>query len=176
MSNAAISVVNQDLGACRVTYNGVDLGSTLNKVVLTVKYHKAHFKSDQTGDTVLDSAIHGMDITVTTDLAETRDKTKWLVAFPSADLLGISPANYLDFKDKMGLRDLPRAQALILHPLVEADASLNFDHYFWKALATEESGLTMGPGEQYKLKLVWRIYPDVSVTPFRFYRFGDHTL
>jgi hypothetical protein len=96
--------------------------------------------------------------------------------FPSADLSGVSPADYLDFKDKTGTRDLPRAQLLILHPLVELDSNLNLDYYFYKVLADENSTSVLGPAEQRKLKIIWQVFPDTSVSPFRWMRFGDHTL
>jgi hypothetical protein len=176
MSFAAINIPNLDIGPCQVFYNGVDLGSTLNKVVVAPKYHKAPLKADQTGDTILDQAIHGIDITVTTELAETRDKTKWQVVFPTAVLAGVFPADFLTFNEATSVRDLTRAQSLLLHPLVESDTGFNKDHFFYKVLATEESSLTIGPAEQYKLKIVWRVYPDITTTPFRFYRYGDHTL
>jgi len=176
MSNAVISVPNLDIGPCRVTWNGVDLGATLDKVVTSIKIMKSPLKADQLGDSILDNAISGYDITVTTSLAETRDKTIWNVVFPSADLAGVSPADYLDFNNKVALRDYTRAMPLILHPLVEADASLNLDHYFYKALASEESSLTLDAKDQYKLKLVWRIFPDQSQSPVRWYRYGDQSL
>lgn len=176
MQNAAITVPDLDIGPCKVLFDGVDLGATLDNVVISMKYDKAPMKADQTGTLVLDDAVSGMEITVKTSIAETRRKALWAAMFPSADLAGVAPNDHLTFADKVALRSLSRAKVLILKPMVENAVTLDLDHYFYKALPTEESVLTKGPGEQDKLPIVWRIYPDTSVLPFRLYRFGDNTL
>lgn len=177
MSNAAITVSKFDIGPCMVTYDGVDLGGTLGNVTINFKYEKADMKADQTGNTVLDQAVSGIDVTIETEFAEVRDKTKLAKLFPNADLAGTSPHQYLDFKDKVASRMLAsKAKALSLHPIVEADSSLDYDWYFYKAAPTEESSYVFGPAEQAKLKIVWRVYLDLSVTPGQMFRMGDQSL
>lgn len=176
MSNPTITTQNLDIGPCIVNYNGVDLGSTLDKVVVTMKYVKSPLHADQTGSTILDAAISGIDISVAFALAETRDKTKVAAIFPNMDYGGTSPADFLDMKNKVAVRDFTQSKVLFLHPIVEVDAGLNFDWYFYNALSTEESALTISASDQYKMKVSFRIYPDTSVSPMRFFRYGDQSL
>ena len=71
---------------------GYALGATLSSIKVGIKTDKAHFMSDQTGSTPLDSAISGQQFTITTEIAQTRD---YLLAasavFPHAILLGNAP-------------------------------------------------------------------------------------
>lgn len=176
MSNANVVVSQMDIGPCLVTWNGQDIGGTLDNVVVNFKYDKAPLKADQSGTALLDEAISGMEVTIETSFTQTRDKTILALLFPDATFLGSNPNLYLDFKDKVATRQLSQAAALNLHPLVEADASLNFDWTFWKAMPSEESSYTFGPAEQAKMKIVWKVYLDLSVTPGRIFRMGDATL
>lgn len=176
MTDPTVNPVNLDIGPCIVTYDGVDLGGTLDNVVISIKYPKANLTADQTGSTPLDKSITGVEITVATSLAETRVKDNWKVAFPHGDLVTVGAQKYIQWANRVANRDYALAKALILHPMVENPTVKDMDHYFWKALASEESSFTLGYGEQYKLNLVWTIYPDISVQPYRFYRHGDYTI
>ena len=71
---ANVTVNNFEIGPCRVTYDGVDLGGTLSNVVVNFKYEKAKLMADQYGNTLLDEAISGMEVTVETEIAEVKDK------------------------------------------------------------------------------------------------------
>jgi len=177
MSNAAITVSKLDIGPCQVFFDGDDMGATLDNVVVNFKYEKADLKSDQTGSAVLDQAVSGIDVTIETSVAMTREKATILKnLFKSADYAGTAPADYLDFKDKVALRMLTLSKTLKLHPLVEADAGKDYDWTFWKAIPTEESSYTFGPSEQGKMKIVWRVLLDMTTTPGRMFRYGDATL
>lgn len=176
MSNAAVIPAKMDIGPCQVYWDGDDLGGTLGNVVIDFKYHKAKMLADQTGDALLDEAISGMEVTVTTEFAQVRDKEILARLFPSADLGGTTPDFFIDFKDKVALRQLTTAKQLQLHPIVEADASKNMDWMFWKAKPSEESTYTFSPSEQGKMKIVWKVYLDLSVTPGRIFRMGDSSL
>lgn len=175
-TSPVVTVSNFDIGPCQVLFNAVDLGGTLKNVNIKFKYEKTPLMADQTGKTVLDMAISGMDVTVETELAETRDKAKFGAIFPSAILAGTSPHQYIDFKDQVALRQLALAQVLELHPLVDASSNHDNEWYFWKALPLEDSSYVFGPTEQAQLKVTWRILLDLSVTPGRMFRAGDHAL
>jgi len=175
-SSPVVTTSDLDIGPCLVNFNNADLGGTLKNVVAKFKYEKTPLMADQFGKTVLDMAISGMDVTVETEIAETRNKTKWSLVFPSALLGGTSPHQYMDFKDQTALRQLALSNPLILHPLVENASALDHDWYFYKALPLEDSSYTHGPTEQAQLKITWRVLLDTSVTPARMFRVGDHTL
>jgi len=177
MSNAVIAVSNMDIGPCQVFWDGDDLGGTLDNVVINFKYEKAPLKADQTGSALLDEAISGMEVTIETSFTQTRDKELLQKLFPNADIGGTTPNFFIDWKDKVATRMLSSfAKVLKLHPIVEADASKNQDWNFYKAVPSEESSYTFGPADQAKMKIVWKVYLDLSVTPGRIFRLGDATL
>lgn len=176
-SNATITTTNLELTPCIVTFNSVGLGATLSNVVITTKYEKSPLLADQTGKTVLDQAVSGIEITVTTELAEIQNPDIWAVVFPHADLIVNGSDKAVEFKERTGgAKDSSFAQTLTLHPQSLDASDVTKDHTFFKAVAMEDSGFTFSPTEQQKLKIVWRILPDTSVTPFKFYRYGDPAL
>lgn len=177
MSVAAVSVSNMDIGPCQVFFDGDDLGGTLSNVVINFKYIKTKLSADQTGpETFLDEAISGIDVTVETEIAEVRNKTTLSRIFPTATLITSGAQKALQFNDKVATRQLQFAKNLKLHPLAEADAVEDYDWLFYKAVPTEESSYTFGAAEQGRLKIVWRIYLDLSTSPGRMFRIGDKDL
>lgn len=176
MSNANVVVSNLDIGPCQVTFGTTDIGATLGNVAIKFKYDKADMKADQTGTAILDQAISGMKVTIETEFAETRDKTIMALLFPDAIFQGSAPHLYLTFKDKTAVRQLANALPLILHPIVDAAASHDQEWYFYKAVPTEDSSYTFSPTEQGRMKIVWEVYLDLSVTPGQIFRYGDHSL
>lgn len=175
-SNATVITQNMDLGPMRVTFNGVDLGGTLDNVVLSMKYMKAEIKADQSGETVRDRRVSGVEVSVTTSIVETELKDNWKVVFPHAALVEEGGDKMIYWTSKMGDSDLANANVLILHPLSKDDSDLSGDFKFFLACASAESELTKSPTEQDKLKIVWNILPDDSVSPERFFIHGDPTI
>lgn len=171
-----VIVTNLDIGPQIVEYDGVDLGGTLDNVLVKIAYKKSPLKADQFGDSELDKAVSAVAITVETSIAEVRDKDKWKVAFPNADEVTVGAQKYIQFNNKIAVRDLPQSKILRLKPIVESSSVKDFDHYFYKALSNEESELTLAFQNQYKLKIIWTIFPDMSVTPARWYRHGDFSI
>lgn len=175
-SNAVVSTQNMELTPMRVNFNGVDLGGTLSNVTVTSEFSKAEIKADQSGDTVRDRRVSGMNIQVTTEIAEIQNKDLWKVVFPHANLItsGMNKAVY--FNSKIGDSDLANSKELVLHPLSKADADLSGNYRFWKACSDAKSEIVYGPTEQTKLKIVWNVLPDDSVTPERFFQYGDPSI
>lgn len=176
LSNATVTTSKMELSPVRVTFNGVDLGGSLGNVVVTTKYNKANILADQSGNTVRDRRVSGIEVTVTTELVQVKDIDIWKVVFPNALKVtsGLNKALYV--QGAIGESDLAKAGILILHPLSLPDADLSGDHKFYKACGSAESEITYGPEEQAKLKIVWNILPDDSVVPDRFYFHGDPSI
>jgi hypothetical protein len=161
-----------ELTPMRVSFDGTDIGGTLGNVVISAKYAKSNILADQSGSTVRDRRVSGVEITVTTELTEIMNKDLWKIVFPHATLITTGTAA-LDFSDNMGDGDLAAAAELKLHPLSKADSDETADYTFYKAVASAESSITYGPNEQARLKIVWNILPDESASPNNFFRFGD---
>lgn len=182
MSYAVVTTSNMELSPMRVSYGAsgseLDLGGTLGNVVISAKYSKSNIMADQSGTTVRDRRVSGMEVTVTTELTEVANKDEWLVVFPHATKngSGTGTAASFNFLDNMGSGDQSNAKRLILHPLSKADSDKTTDYLFYKAIASADSTITYGPTEQARLKIVWNILPDDSVTPNRFFKYGDPTI
>lgn len=173
-SFAQVLTQNMELTPCRVTYKGVDLGGTLDNVVVRPGFTKAEIKADQSGETIRDRRVSGLNIQVETALAEVQLKDIWKVVFPHAKLVdGGLAGKQMYFQAAVGDSDLAQSGELILHPLSKANADLSGDHKFFKAVASAESEFVLSPTDQAKLKIVWNILPDDSVSPERFYLHGD---
>ena len=182
MSTATVTTSNMELTPMRVSFgtagSEVDLGGSMANVVISAAYRKASILADQSGSTVRDRRVSGVEITVTTELTEIQSKDIWKVVFPHATKIGtgIGSLAAIKFDDNIGDSDLVNAKQLVLHPLSKADADKSSDYTFFKAVASAESSITYGPNEQARLKIVWNILPDESQTPNKFFRYGDPAL
>lgn len=175
-SQSTITVSNFDIGPAQVLFNGVDLGGTGGNVKIKFKYDKKPLKADQTGSTILDMAVAGMECSVETEFQETRNKTNFGLVFPMATLATTSGHQYLDFKDQTATRQLASSAPLELHPLEEALSSNDYNWYFYKSIPMEDSEYTFGPAEQAKMKIHWQILLDTTTNPYRLFRVGNHAL
>ncbi len=175
-SQSTVTVGNMDAGPAQVLFNGVDLGGTSGGVKIKWKYEKKPIKADQTGNTNLDFVVVGMQCSVETMFQETRNKTNFGLVLPMATLITTSGAHqYLQFGDQTSVRQLASAAPLELHPLEEALSSSDFNWYFYKALPFEDTEYTFGL-EQAKVKIHWEILLDLTTTPYRMFRSGNHAL
>lgn len=175
-SNATVTTTNMELTPMQVKFGAsgsqVDLGGTLGNVVISAKYHKADIKADQSGISVRDRRVSGVEVTVTTELTEVQDKSKWQVVFPHATFSGTGTTGNMTFVSNIGDGDQSNSQVLTLHPLSKGSADFSCDYTFYKATASAESTITYGPTNQAALKLVWNILPDESTTPNRWFKYG----
>lgn len=93
MSISDITVAEFELTPMRVSFKGVgeagftDLGGTFGNVAVAISYKKAALKADQAGTEPIDHKVSGLEVKVTTTLAEVQGKDKWKVAFPHATLV-----------------------------------------------------------------------------------------
>lgn len=176
LSFASVDPTKMELSPCKVTFNSVDLGGSLGNVVISSKYMKSEIKADQFGQTVLDRRVSGVEVMVTTELAEIQNKDVWKAVFPHATLITSGANKALQFDSAIGDGDLSNSHQLSLHPLSKDVSDVSTDHTFFKACASAESTFELSPTAQAKLKIVWHVLPDTGVSPARFYRYGDTTI
>jgi hypothetical protein len=176
VSSATVNPNSLELTPMRVTYNGVDLGATLSNVVITPKATKAPLKADQLGTTIIDQRVSGHEMMVVTEIAEIKNKDRLKVAFPWINEVTSGPNKQLYADSQVGRSDQSDAQELILHPLSLADVDLSGDWKFYKAVAMGDGEFTYGPEGQVKVKVTWRILPDFTTNPPRFFVHGDPSI
>jgi hypothetical protein len=176
MSYATITTGNLELTPMRVTYKGVDLGATLDNVVITPKISTSNINADQMGTTVIDRRVSGYDISITTSLAEVLLKDNWEVIFPYASLIDSGGNKQMYFDSQIGASALAAAGVLVLHPLSKTDSDLSGDYKFWKVTAQPESEITYSPTGQAKMKVTFQVYPDFTSAPARFFVYGDPSI
>lgn len=161
----------------------VDLGASLGNVKIAVAIEKAPLKADQTGSYILDQAISGGKYSVTTEIAQTKDFQLAGYLFPTAASVvgttpydGASPSAAIQFNNYVGSRSLAVAGNLRLHPQNLAAANTSYDFNFFKACPVEMSEISYGPSEQSRWKVEWMVFPDTSVTPYKFFRYGKTSI
>jgi hypothetical protein len=171
-SFATVTPANMELTPCIVKHGGVDMGGTHGNVKIGATFKKAEIKADQFGETVLDYRVSGHEFKIETVIAETKNKDRWKTVFPNARRI-VAGNGAVYFVSAIGDSDLTHALPLTLHPMSIDAANLDFDHTFFLAVAESASEVTFGPTEQQGLKIVWRILPDTSVVPARFWFHGN---
>jgi len=176
LSNATITPTNIPLSPMRVTWNGVDLGGTVDGCNLSIKYETADIMVDQWGKTVADKKVSGHAYSVKMTLAEIKNKDLFKVAFPSSNEIS-SGGNHMIYADmQIGDSLLAKAKVLTLHPLEASDADLSEDYMFYKAIPTEVSEVKYGPDKQSGLSIEFIVFPDTTTVPARFFIYGDPTI
>ncbi len=172
LSQATIDPTKIPLSPMRVTFNSVDLGGTEGGATIMIKYETADIMVDQGGKTVYDKKVSGQAYSVKLTLSQIKNKDIVAVAFPSAH--EITSGTKLIYSDlQIGDSLLAKAHQLILHPLEAADADLTEDYTFWKAVCVGSSEVKYGPDKQSGLAVEFVIFPDTTVSPARFFTYGD---
>lgn len=177
-SYATVTTSQMEMTPMRVSFQAplattaVDLGGTLENVVITMSYKKSELKADQSGSTVRDRRVSGIEVKVTTKITQIQNKDIWKVVFPHAELVTVAAQNAIVWRQAIGDSDLENAGVLTLHPLSKDNTDLDTDYTFFKACASAESEVSYGPEEQASLNVVWNILPDESTTPERFFVYG----
>lgn len=173
VSTSTVTPTNISLTPMRVTFNGVDLGGTVNHVAIAMKYDMADIMVDQFGKSIIDKVVNGMVYTIKATISEIKNIDNWLVAFPSGHEIvnGGTKSFYMDMQ--IGDHLLTHAHALVLHPLENSNADLSGDYKFYKAACMQVSTTTYGPDKQVGLDVEWVIFPDTSVSPARYMTYGD---
>lgn len=108
-------ITKVELGACSITFNGVDLGHTLEGCEFTYEPVHTEVKVDKYGETVVDLRLIGEKVTVKCKLAEFKN-TNWAVAIPQGAYAGAANARRT-FGAAAGKKGSDDAAQLVIHPL-----------------------------------------------------------
>lgn len=115
---------NIRLGACSVTWGGVDLGYTQGGVTVTVGSSKHDTKVDQEGDTPIDSYIMSRTVSVKVPMAETTvDKLTTILGTTG----GTNEKGVLSVTTGVGISMRSGAKPLVLHPTSKASTDKSED-------------------------------------------------
>lgn len=172
LSFSTITPGNFDLGPCRISLGGVDLGGT-DKTTLKIEEKLSPLKADQLGDTDIDDRVSGLKISVETALDEVLLKANWKAVFRAHKLVtsGMNTAFYID--SQIGASMAALGQTLTIHPLDRPDTDKSADINIYIATAMPSSEILQSSTEQKKLKVTFKVYPDFTTTPPRFMLYGD---
>jgi len=154
-----MSVTNVKIGACRVSYKGVDLGHTKGGVTVSYEPEYADKSVDRWGNSKVGRALIGEVLTATVPLVE----------LSIANLLRVMPATSANAGQAATLgrqaRDLTGDEGeLILHPLRNADNNLSEDIVIYKAVVTSNVELNYEVDNQTVYEVTFEGYVDTGRT------------
>jgi len=146
---------NIELGACRVSMDGTDVGSTLGPVRVSVHTIWRDRRSDRYGATVVDRIAIGAEVRVTLRLAE-----KTLANLQRALPQAADRTAYLSLGRSPGFKAGSVAASLRLHPEERSDAGR--DALLHKAVASGAVELAYAPGvgRTFEVEFVALMDPD----------------
>jgi hypothetical protein len=130
---------NIEIGRCRVSANGTEIGETQGAVTLKIRTKWRERRSERSGESAVERVAMGTELRVSMRLAEKRmDALQRALptAFAGSGLLGLGRAP--------GFKASAAAFELRLHPEERADAGR--DVVLHKAAATEVTAIEYGPG------------------------------
>lgn len=114
-------VTNIQLGTCSITFNGTDLGHTIDGCEFSYEPNYTDIMVDKYGQTPVDKVLNGETVTVKCKLAE-HINTNWQVAIPAGANAGAADARRT-FGRNAGARLADSAAELVIHPLAQGDLS-----------------------------------------------------
>lgn len=122
------------VGACSITFNGVDLGHTKGGVEVTYSPVYKDVAVDMYGETVVEQYLIGEKLTAKVPLAESTI-ANLKVAMPNTTFAGAANAR-ITLGKKAGAKQSASAAQLVLHPLGEGTRA--FDIVLHKAVVSSE--------------------------------------
>lgn len=152
------STQNIKIGACKVLFNGVDLGHTKGGVTVNYKPDFSDILADQWGETPVDKALLSEEFTVTVPLTESQI-SNIKVAIPLGTVGGATNGKMTVGKNA-GARLAAVAGQLILHPLANAATDASNDVVLYKAVVADEVEIGYNNEDQRILEVTFFAFVD----------------
>lgn len=155
---------NIRLGACVVTYDGVDLGLTKGGVEVSIQTNKHEVTVDQFGTTIVDDIIMGRVGTVKVPMVET-DLNKLLLVFPGSTLVtdGTTPTKKkLEVPTGAGISLLETAAKLVLHPYAKPTGDKSEDIVIPLASPNASMSFSFIHDQERVYNVEFSMYPDAD--------------
>lgn len=150
---------NIRLGACSVTWGGVDLGYTQGGVVVTLGSTQHDTKVDQEGDTPIDSWLMSRTCTVKVPMAETTvDKLATILAKTG----GTQASGVLTIATGVGTSLRAGAQPLVLHPVTRAATDTSEDITIPLANTTGDTSFSYEVDKERIFEITFTAFPDMD--------------
>lgn len=130
------SISNVRIGACSVTFGGVDLGHTKDGVEFSFKRNFEDLMVDAYGETVVDKALKGQELTIKCYLAEP-NVANLAVAIPEGELITGMAGSRLNLGRDAGDTLRQYADELVIHPLKNDALDDSEDIVIYKAVSIE---------------------------------------
>lgn len=143
----------QITGPCSLNFGGIDVGHTVDGVVLTAARELTDVTVDQFGNTPIDKVLSGNGLSVKFKMAQA-DWDQWNVAIPetsSYDGAGTKDRN--DFGADAGYSLRQDAKPLIIHPLKNQPGDLSQDVTIYLAVSSDDVELPMKIDDQAVLEV-----------------------
>ena len=140
-------------GPCNITFNGVNMGHTIDGIELTAERDFTRVKVDRYGDTPIDYVLAGNRLKLKFKLAQT-EWAQWNMAIPETSSFdGSGVRDRADFGADAGASLRAEAFPLIIHPQRNAATDLSDDITIYRAVSVENVPLPIKIDEQRVLEI-----------------------
>lgn len=168
------NVQNIKIGACKVLFNGIDLGHTKGGVTLSYERELSKISADQWGESAVDYSLNGQVWRATVRLTETQIPNL-AKAFPEGTLAGAGNGRFT-LGSNAGLRFSDYAHQLVLHPIYNDPTDASEDVVFHKAVPVDNVEVEYNNEDQRVIEVIFEALVDTTKADGNWLGFiGDST-
>ena len=160
------NISNVRMGACSLTFNGVDCGHTLGGVKLTNTRKLTDLKVDKYGDSVIDKVLTANDLVISCKVAEPVISLI-KVAMPEGTYLTGTAGTQLGIAAGEGASMRASAAVLTLHPFARSATDYTEDVTIYLAVPTANPVLNYDTNGQRVFDLEFSALVSEAYTPGR---------
>lgn len=123
-------------GACRITYKGIDIGHTVDGVMLSIDRELAKVVVDRYGSSAIDYVLTGQTAKVSFKLAQFNNRSTD-IALPESQNIDVATQDQTAIGADAGYSLRGDAGELVIHPLKYATGDRSHDIVLYKAVNTK---------------------------------------